>query len=66
MNACNMKTLTPADIGIITAAFDDASALGDDEAIDTIKWAALENGVTNGEQDAFDLAYDFFRLMAKN
>lgn len=54
-------TLTPADIGILQAAKDDAinQGYGDDAIVDEVTWAALSGGVTADETAAADIAYAF-------
>ncbi len=54
--------LTPADLGILAAAFDDARmrGFGDDDSLELLTNAAIyEAGIA--EADAYSVAYDFFR-----
>lgn len=59
MNETN--ELTPAEIGLLAAALDDArrAGLGDDDTLQMIANAAITEEIADNNEAAWSLAYDF-------
>jgi hypothetical protein len=56
----NMVNLTPADAGILAAVLDDNRHLGDDDITEALRGSVLLKNIASSDE-AYDVAYDFFR-----
>ena len=62
MTTTTKRTLSPADLGILASALDDArSRYGDDDTCAHVAQVAFEEGIASNGDDAWTIAHEFMR-----
>lgn len=61
----SFEALTPADLGILAAAIDDAAHLGDDDAVEEIALVVEYEIGFSDQGEARELAYDIVHRMKR-